>query len=201
MSLADAGTLIETHEPGRVAEYLSELHELEVVGDDHLFDVAKVFFGVQPGDRIAYRTGGEPAPVLARLSWLNPDFEFACSEHRIMEWEVAVFHNSKAVSRAEEALGVSDLVPSYMKAAASKNPTQGFHRVLGRFYGFPECCIDWFSSRDMNSRALEAVDNKHHPHIHYLEHIPCSPDCAGSTELAMSYKPVRDFLDALLASG
>jgi hypothetical protein len=192
------------------------------------FCVARVFFGVQPGDHIEYDSHAQWVPgVIERLAELNGNFRFESVEpHRI------VFYNPPLVSPKL----LSDFL--YEERAGWDPFSRESVYGVGRFFGFPDCCINawheglyysdrgqrlqkFYSDESIADRSvlpfteadLIAFDMRKHGFkvrtadptknhrdqltIVYCEHWPCSPYCKESSEIALRYKPVVDFVASL----
>lgn len=175
---------------------------------DSVYDVAKVFFSVQPGDSIAYspENAKDVAASMERLSELDSDFRIKHTREPSFEKGPylpgrIIYFNAPLLEETKEARGIDDLLEIFIKMEDEIKPdtetlTLGipeeeipkYHRHAGAFFGFPECCIEAY---------LKGEYEQGMPPGKYLEHRACSPDCEESARMLERYRPIRDFIDRL----
>ena len=143
------------------------------------------------------------------FSLLNPSFEIrnvGKSGYRTKGWETAVYFNSRLVS--------GKLLDDYIDEIKSDTPTTKGSIIQGKFYGFPNCCVEAFASSDVSrifviteemlrKRYEEPeLSNPFRNHSEqfngkYVEHVPCKKYCFETSRLAEKYKPILDFVDVI----
>lgn len=169
-----------------------------------VYDVAKVLFGEQPGDRIAYspEIAFMVVPCMHALSSAFEDFEIVhVNEPRlspVYKPGTILYYNRTALARIDGWEQVLEKMVSQAKAdrAITREEAMiGKHKALGidhvasgRFYGFPECCIEAFGSG--KSVPVGAGE-----YGRYLEHAPCSDGCHASYDMAERYRPILEFVE------
>lgn len=189
-------------------------------------DAAKVFFGLQPGDDIVLTRDNEDA-ILASLKWL---------ERLGNSFRTVSMQRPKVLTTPEYRGDVvcynSELVPpqllsEYIQICTTLDFSHDCSEVMGRFYGFPECCIKAFEDniaydsispgfhlsrkvvpvsesryRDLKEKGFrsrrEALADFDRSELRrYIEHLPCSQDCRPTYQLASRYRPIVDFVELI----
>lgn len=79
-----------------------------------------------------------------------------------------------------------------------KQIEKDYHKFIGKFFGYPKCCIKNFTKTDLKGRfpnrkwykkaGKALLKEKYNNLFDYVLHIPCGPGCKKSLELAEKIK-------------
>ena len=177
-------------------------------------------YGSKEWKSLSLLTRAEIIPVIEDVrpgAFLTVSKEFKPSlEHCIEESEMLYnvrdhrSGNSRyLVSRDKEML---DDIFSYWTSvydSSSECLDYDYHNMMGQFFGYPQCCIDYFvdgcscgrmPGYDWDCKAAESYKKgNYNPVFNYVFHVPCRVNCKESRILGEKIKDVLKKYDLAAA--